>query len=208
LRPSASRSGSWLLALLLVAAFASRLLLGVTTVWNWDEEREWIYTADLISLVPGHINTPYRVANHAAGAAYGSLGQAVLPETRLGSRIVGIVLGVVTVAVAATMAGAMGGPAAAAWTAALMAFSEYHLAVSAMALELVYYVAFGMLAVYAFWRFLETDADRWLYTTAVCLGLAYFCKEIAALLGPPLLIALIRRDGLRWLWRGRRHRSR
>jgi hypothetical protein len=132
-----------------------------------------------------------------------SAGMAALPGTRVGPRLGGILVGSATVLLAATMAGALGGPAPAVWTAALVAFNEYHMAVSAMALELVYYVAFGMFAVFAFWRFLETDRDRWLYAAAVSLGYAYFCKEIAALIGPVLLAALIRRDGLRWLWRGR-----
>lgn len=181
-----------------------RLGLGVATAWNWDEEREWVHTADVISLQPGRINTPYRVGYHAAGSAYGiALGTTALPGTRLGTRIVGIVLGVATVAVAAAMAGALAGPAAATWTAALVAFNEYHASVSAMAQEKVYYLFFGVLAVYAFWRFLETDRDRWLYATAASLGMAYFCKELAALLGPVFLLALIRRDRLAWLWRGR-----
>ncbi len=206
LRPHASPLGSrsTLIAALLAAACALRLLLGVTTAWNWDEEREWVYTADAISFVPGRISTPYRIANHPTGGAYGmSAGMAALPGTRVGPRLGGILVGSATVLLAATMAGALGGPAAAVWTAALVAFNEYHMAVSAMALELVYYVAFGMFAVFAFWRFLETDRDRWLYAAAVSLGYAYFCKEIAALIGPVLLAALIRRDGLRWLWRGR-----
>ena len=142
--------------------------------------------------------------NHTPGAVYGiSLGQAALPGTRIGSRLVGIVLGVLTVAVAAALAGAMAGPTAAVWAAALVAFNEDHIGVSAKAVELVYYVTFGMLALYAFWRFLETDRDKWLYAAALSLGVAYFCQEIAALLGPVMLLALVRRDGLRWLWRRR-----
>ncbi|MGH2400839.1 MAG: glycosyltransferase family 39 protein, partial [bacterium] len=80
-----------------------------------------------------------------------------------------------------------------------MAFNEYHLTISARASAHAPYLFFVAAAVYAFSRFLAAQRAVYLYAAGVSVGLAFYCKEHAALLLPVFLLMLLRARYRHWL---------
>ncbi len=95
-----------------------------------------------------------------------------------------------------------GGSATAAWIGALLlAANEYHIHASILTTEKAYYLFFAALAIWFFSRFLRDERATWLYWAAVFTGLAFLCKETAALLGPVFFLTLVATQRRVWLAR-------
>jgi 4-amino-4-deoxy-L-arabinose transferase-like glycosyltransferase len=94
------------------------------------------------------------------------------------------------------------GVTAARWAAAILAFNEYFLSFSSRATANTPYLFLAAAAVYAFARFLVSERPTYLYIGATATGLAFYCKEHAALLVPVALAALFWPQYRPW-WRRR-----
>jgi 4-amino-4-deoxy-L-arabinose transferase-like glycosyltransferase len=193
------RADAWLLAILL-AALAARLHVGATFAYVHDEENTHIPLSKTISFAPGSLNLPLRGENHGALPAYVvKVSSAVFGTTPLGFRGVHILLGLVTVALVYSMTSQWYGPVAARWAAALLAFNDYFLSVSARATAHVPHLLLVAAAVYAFSRFLAAQRAVWLHVAGLSIGLAFYCKEHSALVVPVFFATLLLPRYRHWL---------
>jgi len=178
--------------LILATALVLRLYLATTAPYIHDEENTSIPLAQKISFVPGHLHLPIRAVNHPALPAYFvKISGILFPRTPLGYRLVHVLVGLVTIVVVFRLTHQWYGPVAARWAAALLAFNEYYLAISARATSQAPYLLFVALAVYAFGRFLRTERAGYLYAAGLSASLAFYCKEHAALLLPVFFLTLL-----------------
>ena len=188
------------LILILLVALVVRVRLGVTREYIHDEINTAIPLSKTISFAPGHLNLPLRGENHPALPAYVvKASSTVFGTSRLGYRGMHILLGLLTIAMVYAMTRQWYGPVPARWAAALMAFNEYYLNVSARATAHVPNLLFVTCAVYAFSRFLATERPRYLYLAGVSVGLAFYCKESTALLLPIVALSLLVGKHRHWL---------
>ena len=100
-------------------------------------------------------------------------------------------LGLVTIVLVYLLTREWYGETAARWAAALLAFNEYVLTLSARATAHVPHFFFVAVAVFAFGRFLARQRPGYLYAAAAALGLAFYVKEHSALLVPVVFAALL-----------------
>lgn len=187
-------------ALIALIAIVPRLWLSISTVYLFDEDHYWVPLAKSISLSPDAWNTPIRENSHPALSAYGvALGRAVFGGSEFGSRILGVILGVLTILIIVDLTKRWASTQAAVVAGLLLALNEYHVQISVLAIEKVYYLFFSAFAVWAFVRFLLEERSGWLYVAASATALSYWSKELAVLLLPAFVItlALSRRSWLR-----------
>jgi len=191
--------GLWLI---LIAAFALRIYLASIPTFLWDESMDWIPLAKSINVQWGRIHLPIRGDFHPALSAYFiRSGIKLFGQNPIGFRFFGVLAGLLTIIVAARLALDWFGLTAARWTAILLAFNEYHIAVSAMATQKVYYLLFAILAMYFFSRFLRTENPINLYITAAMTGLGFLCYEIIILLIPVAFATFVFSRYRHWLKR-------
>lgn len=190
---------TWFIILLLTA-FALRLYLASITIYLWDEDRDWIPLAQSISFQTENLHLPIRGDFHSALAAYFiKLGTLFLGETILGFRLFSLLAGLLTLVVVWRLADQWAGPKTAFWATALLAFNEYHVAISMLAIQKVFFLLAGALAIYTFSRFLINHKAIYLYLTGGLTGLAFLFYEISALLIPVFLITLFFSQNRNWL---------
>ena len=196
------RAPVWLVVLLFGAALAARLLLVLTSTYLWDEDREWIRLATSISLHPGSPHLPLQGDTHPILPAYLiHLGSLLVGENPLGFRLLSLIAGLATVVVGFRIGSRLAGPWAGGIAAAALALNEYHVMVSSVAVDMVFYLLFSLLALGAFLRFLEDPRARWLLLAGALTGLGYLCNERAGLLVPLWCLALLLTGNARWLLR-------
>jgi 4-amino-4-deoxy-L-arabinose transferase-like glycosyltransferase len=190
-----------LLAILLVALMV-RLAIAVTVPYVLDEENTHIPLSKTISLAPGRLNLPIRGENHGALPAYVvKISSTLFGTTPVAYRALHILLGLLTVVLIYRATNEWYGAVAARWAAALMAFNDYFLSVSARATAHVPHLFLVTGAVYAFSRFLAVERAGWLYLAGVAVGLAFYCKEHSALLVPVFFATLLLPRYRHWLRR-------
>ncbi|MGE5263673.1 MAG: glycosyltransferase family 39 protein [Acidobacteriota bacterium] len=178
--------------LILALAFGMRVYQASVTTYFWDEERDWIPLAESISFQPQSLNLPLRADYHGALPAYlMEIGGLLLGKDPLGFRFPGILAGVFSIYLAYRMSLDWAGVNAARWVAALLAFNEFHISMSTLAIQHIFYFLFVMAALYAFSRFLKTRRPRYLYWATGWLGVAFLCYEISALLVPVFVLTLL-----------------
>jgi 4-amino-4-deoxy-L-arabinose transferase-like glycosyltransferase len=119
--------------------------------------------------------------------------------TPLAYRSLHVLLGLCTIALIYLLTLQWYGPVAAGWSAALLAFNEYYLAVSSRATAHAPHLFFVAAAVFAFSRFLGAQRPAYLYAAGAALGLAFYCKEHSALLLPVLFVTLLLPGYRHWL---------
>lgn len=188
-----------LLAILL-AALVVRLYTAVTVAYVHDEENTHIPLSKTISVAPGSLHLPLRGENHGALPAYVvKISSTLFGTTPLGFRAVHILLGLVTVVLIYALTRQWYGVVAARWAAALMAFNDYFLSVSARATAHVPHLLLVTGAVYAFSRFLALQRAVWLYVAALSIGLAFYCKEHSAFVVPVFFATLLLPRYRHWL---------
>jgi hypothetical protein len=180
---------TWLFWSIPATALVMRLYLALSTVYIWDEERDWIALANTIS----YKNLPLHGEYHPALPAYFmKAGSVLLGRNPLGFRFFNLIAGVLTVALIFKFTLEWTSSLAASfWAASLLAFNEYHIAASVLAVEKSLYLLFALLAIAAFIRFLTTERAVYLYMAAAAIGLSFLCKEIALLLFPIFFIILL-----------------
>lgn len=188
----------WIPLLVVGVALTARLLMMLTSVYLWDEDREWIRLANTISI--DHL--PLRGVTHPILPAYFiHLGSVLFGASFVGFRAFSVLAGVGTVLagywIVERRAGALGGAVA----AAALALNEYHVMVSSVAVDMVFYLLFSILALGAFLRFLEEPRSSWLLWTGLLSGLGFLCNERAGLLVPLWCTALLLTGNARWLAR-------
>lgn len=187
---------------ILLIAFVLRLYVVLTTSYIWDENRDWILAANSISFDPDNLHLPIRALFHGAlGAYFIKFGTFVFGENPLGYRICSVVAGIGTIAVVAVNAKMIGGRSAALWAAVLLAFNEFHIFVSVVAIQLVFSLFFLSLATLAFTIAIERNAPKWLYPAALCTGVGFLCYELLFLLAP--IFAAVVLYSKRRVWLGR-----
>jgi 4-amino-4-deoxy-L-arabinose transferase-like glycosyltransferase len=189
---SLSPSADIVLWVTLIAAFAARLYLALSSTYFWDEDHDWINTAVTISFNPAHLNLPLRADYHGALPAYLIRISALLfGETPAGFRFVNVVLGALTVAVVYALVREWKGEVAARWAAALMAVNEFHVSGSMLAIQRSPFLFFAAVSLYCCVRFLETERPRWLYWTAASAAFAFLSYEIALFLIPTFALGIL-----------------
>jgi 4-amino-4-deoxy-L-arabinose transferase-like glycosyltransferase len=177
---------------ILLVALAVRLQVAVTHPYVHDEDNTAIPLSKTISFEPGRINLPLRGENHPALSAYVvKAGSSLFGTSRLGYRGMHVLLGLLSVALVFALTRQVFGLVAARWAAALLAFNEFYLNVSARATAQVPTLFLVTVAVYCFSRFLATERARYLYGAAATTGLAFYCKESTGLLVPVFALALL-----------------
>ena len=186
---------------ILVVGLLLRLHLATTEPYIHDEQNNSIPLSATISLVPGQVNLPLRGENHGALPAYVVKASSTLFGTsRLGYRLLHIAGGLTLVVVIFVVARQWYGLVAARWAAALLAFNEYFLPISARATAHVPELLLIGLAIYAFSRFLAVERPAFLYAAGGLVGLAFYCKEHTVLLLPVFFLTLLLHPaGRRWL---------
>jgi hypothetical protein len=195
--PQARRDGIFLLILL--AALLIRLSVARTAPYFHDEENNSIPIARSISFAPDHLQLPLRGRNHPALPAYFvKISSTLFGATPLGYRWLHLLGSLCTIVMIFFLTAQWYGPVAARWAAALLAFNEYYLGVSSHATAHVPYLLFTGAAIYAFGRFLSSQRSVYLYPAGVALGLAFYCKEHAALMLPVFLLMLLDRHYRHW----------
>ena len=188
--------------LILVVGVAIRLYLASATSYIWDEHGDWIPIAERISLKPGNVYLPVHDFQHPSLPAYFiKAGSMLLGENRIGFRFFSLLAGMLTIVLAFRFALKWIGPTAARWTAALLAFNEYHIVVSILATEKSFHLLSAMLAMYAFSRFIHTEKPGYLYLAGASTGLGFLCKYIPGLLIPIFFTALLFPEYRPWLRR-------
>ena len=188
----------WPVASIVVVAAALRLYSSVSAPYLYIEAEEYVKFAQRISW--DHL--PIREMQHAALPSYLIKFSGLLfGQTRVGYRMLGVLAGVGTILVIYRLGLQWWGRGAARWAALLLAVNEYHVAISARAVELVYDLWFVAVAMYAFTRFLKTERPAWLLAAGAASGLGFLCKEITCLMVPVFLIALLVLPQRRWLLR-------
>ena len=186
--------------LILLAALLLRLHLATTEEYIHDEENTSIPLSKSISFELGNLHLPIRGENHGALPAYLVKASSTLfGTTPLAYRSVHVLVGMCTIVVIFLLTSQWYGPLAARWAAALFAFNEYYLAISSRATAHVPHLFFVAAAVYAFSRFLGAQRAVYLYAAGVSVGLAFYCKEHAALLLPVFLLTLLQARYRQWL---------
>jgi 4-amino-4-deoxy-L-arabinose transferase-like glycosyltransferase len=188
------------LLLVLAAAFALRLQLAATERFIHDEENTSIPLSKTITLAPGNLHLPLRGENHGALPAYFVKASSILfGTTAPGYRAMHMLVSLCTIALIYLLTRQWYGPPAARWAAALLAFNEYYLGVSARATAHVPHLFFVALALFAFSRFLRTPRPASLYAAGAAVGLAFYCKEHSALLLPVFFVILLHSSYRQWL---------
>jgi 4-amino-4-deoxy-L-arabinose transferase-like glycosyltransferase len=190
------------LLIVLAAAFILRVQLASTRGYIHDEDHTSIPLSQTISLAPGHVHLPLRGENHGALPAYVVKASSTLFGTsKLGYRLAHVLLSLLTIVIVYVMTREWLGLGAARWASALLAFNEYYLNVSSRATAHVPHLFFDLLAIAAFAWFLKTSRARYLYAAGAAVGVAFYCKEHAALLLPAFFITLLLAHNRQWLRR-------
>lgn len=188
--------------LILIAGLALRLYLALTTSHIWDEELDWIPIAEKISLSPGNVYLPIHDFHHPSLPAYFiRAGSMLFGSSAIGFRISSLIAGMLTIVLAFRFALKWSGPTAARWTAALLAFNEYHIGISILATEKSFYLLFAMLAMYAFSRFIDAEKPGYLYLAGASIALGILCKYLSGLLIPVFITVLFLPKYRHWLRR-------
>ena len=191
--------GDVIFVLILLAALLLRLSVATTAEYVHDEENASIPTSQSISFAPGNLQLPIRAENHPALPAYFVKVSSVLfGTTPFGYRLLHVLASMCIIVMTFVLARQWYGLVAARWAAALLAFNEYFLGVSSRATAHVPYLLFAVAAVYAFGRFISTQRAVYLYAAGVALGLAFYAKELSALLLPVFLLVLLHRRHRHW----------
>ena len=199
LPPSLRRVDRFLL-FILVVGLALRLHLAVTEPYIHDEQNNSIPLAKTISLKPGRVHLPLRGENHGALPAYVvRISSSIVGTSPLGYRLGHIAGGLGIVGLIFLLTRQWYGVVAARWAAALVAFNEYFLPISARATAHIPELFLVTSAIYAFSRFLALQRAAYLYAAGALTGLAFYCKEHTVLLLPVFFLTLLHPAYRRWL---------
>jgi dolichol-phosphate mannosyltransferase len=145
------------------------------------------------------LNLPLRGPAHPALVAYVIRASTTLfGRSRFASRALHLAAGLAAILVAAAITRHWYGARAARWTAALLAFNEYHIRISSIATSHAPQLFFVALATYACHRLLATQRPGWFYAASAATALAFYCKEHSALVLVVCLLVLLRREHRRW----------
>ena len=189
------------LAIVLAIGLAVRLYLATHSTYIWDEEREWIPVALSISLSPEQFHLPLRTDYHGALAAYLiRLGHELVGDSHLAFRAGSVLSGTLTILVVAAIAQRFAGRFCAIVAAAFVAVNEFHIMMSAVAIQTAFYMLFEALAVLWFMCLLDSRRPVYLYLCALAAALGFLTYEIGALLLPVFVIAALPAAN-RWVWR-------
>lgn len=187
------------LCILLVAGLA-RLWLATTERYVHDESNTAIALARTISFEPGQVHLPLRGENHPALPAYVVKASGeFFGRNPPGYRMLSLLLGLGALVLIYLLSADTLGPVAGRWAAALLAFNEYYLGVSARATAHVPHLLLVTTAMYAYARFLRTQRPAFIYAAAASAGLAFYAKETSALVMPVFFLALLATSQRRWL---------
>jgi len=188
----------WILLVILTIAAGLRGASAVNVPYVHCEDRELIPWSQQISWQ----HLPIREWQHPALPAYLIKASSVLfGKTRLGFRMMSLLAGISCIAAIYQIGLEWWGRSTARWAALLLAVNEYHIAISAKAMDLIFDLYFITLAMYGFSRFLKTQRPAWLYVAGVSTGLGFLCKEITCLMLPVFFVTLLLLPHRRWLCR-------
>lgn len=185
-----------------LAACLFRIYPLLTSTYIWDEEREWIVVAERISLSPGSLYLPVHEGHHPSLPAYFmKAGAGLLGANPAGYRFFSLMAGLATLGILWRLALRWVGSAAALWPVLVLAFNEYHIGISILAVEKSFQHLFVAASLYGCYRYLAEDRAGFLYLSAAMAGFAFLCNERSVVLGPAYAGALFWSRGWSWLRR-------
>ncbi|WP_170359885.1 glycosyltransferase family 39 protein [Ruegeria arenilitoris] len=184
-----------LIFLTLVGA-ALRIYLAMSSTYLWDEHRDWIPEALAISFDPANLNLPIRTQKHGALVAYFfKLGSIPFPDGHIEMRWTSVLAGTLTIPIIGLIGRKMAGALTGVLAAAILALNEFHISVSAIAIQMAWYMFFSALSIMFFLRFLEGTRQRDIVLAAFWAGLAFLTYEITALMILAMAIWLLIHSG-------------
>lgn len=188
------------LGCVLVVGAALRVVLAIHAPYIHDEANTHIPLSRTISFAVDDLRLPLRGENHGALPAYLVHASSWLfGDSPLAVRAIHVAFSLVTIGLVYLLTRDWYGTTAARWAAALLAFNEYVLTLSARATAHVPHFFFVALAVFALSRFLARQRPAYLYACAASLGLAFYVKETSALLVPIVFAVLLIAPHRTWL---------
>jgi 4-amino-4-deoxy-L-arabinose transferase-like glycosyltransferase len=148
------------------------------------------------------LNLPVRTIHHGAISAYFiKLGTLLVGENALGFRLTSIVAGSATVVFTGLIGYRFFGKIAGIFAATLLAFNEYHIMISSIAVQKSFFLLFLSVSLYCFMRAIESDRPWDLMLAGLFAAFSFLTYEVAALLIPIFLLALISCGRINWLTR-------
>lgn len=187
------------LIVILLSAASIRIAVASTRGYIWDEHAHAIALADKISFSSTSPNLPMRGPHHPALPSYIiKFSSELFGTSPLGYRALQIGMGLVGILAIWQLATLAFGERAGLWSAALLAFNEYHFGVSSLATAKGSHLFFLVLSIYAFGRFLLSPRPVWLYLAAIAVSVAYYAKEHAVLILPVFALVLLQSRYRHW----------
>ncbi len=185
---------------LLLVAGVVRVWMAATVPYVHDEINTAIPLSRTISFRAGEVNLPLRGENHPALPAYvvKASGEFFGREPA-GYRMMSLLLGLAAIVLVYLITLDAFGAVAGRWAAALLAFNDYYLGVSARATAHVPHLLLVTVSMYAYSRFLRTQRPAFIYAAAAAAGAAFYAKEHSALIMPVFFLALLATSQRRWL---------
>ncbi|MCB9719844.1 MAG: glycosyltransferase family 39 protein [Candidatus Omnitrophica bacterium] len=170
-----------------------------------EDERKNIYIAQQISFAPGHAYLPleHKEITHPLLNVYlTKLGMSVWGETGPGPRVIHFMLGSLTLALVYLLARTWG-EMAGVWALAALAFNPYHLHATVRTENASSLLFFTALALWLFYRAMETRRGKWMIALGPVMGAAFLTKGVSLLLVPAMGLLLIGTADQRFWWRSR-----
>ncbi|MCK5014805.1 MAG: glycosyltransferase family 39 protein [Candidatus Omnitrophica bacterium] len=183
----------------IVVAFALRLFMASRVPLIHDED-QWIGLADQCSMAQGQFKLVFHGYQHPVLPVYLiKLSTVFFGDNLLGYRILNICAGVLTIWMVYLMALRWFGVQAALLSAVFLAFNEYHIGISAFAIEKSFYLLFASITLYYFYKAIDENDPKRMVLAGVYAGLSFLCKEIAFLLLIVFFIYLLFSERRDWL---------
>ena len=173
-----------------------------TSEWVSSDERTWGEIVNSISFRPGKLHLPLHGPGHPLLPVYLiKMSSLLFGESRLGYRFLNVVAGSLTLVLIYLLTREGLGKKAGVLAMLLLAMNDYHINISAVAIEKSFYLFFVSVALFFFWLAVKRDNAKILIWAGVATGLAFLSKEIAGALLPVFFLYLCFSKKRAWLKR-------
>lgn len=190
--------------MLLAAAFLIRIYSAVILPSHCEEEEKAGF-AGKISFNPSSINLPIGdciLQNPLLSIYILKASYAVFGENKVGGRVVFVLLGTCSLYFIYKLTEEAIGRRQGLLTLIILAFEQFHIGTTRIVSVECLLRFFSALAMYSFFKAIHTENRKWIYLTAIAVGIGYLGKESIILLLPVFLIFIVLNKKYRlWLRR-------
>ena len=168
----------------------------------YHDENIWREIVSGVSFRPGRLHLPLHGPGHPLLPVYLiKISSLLFGESRLGYRFLNVVAGSLTLVLIYLLTREGLGKKAGVLAMLLLAMNDYHINISAVAIEKSFYLFFVSVALFFFWLAVKRDNAKILIWAGVATGLAFLSKEIAGALLPVFFLYLCFSKKRAWLKR-------